>query len=623
MLPNSLESRESAPVIRPHLRRFGRVQMKLPALVAASALALGQAIALAQCPPSAYGPPPPPPPPPYAPVGGGQGGYDGPVDGAPAPAFPGGTTPAPGTSGGPATGGRTTGGPAAGGNPSAGGSNSGGTTPAPGRGGGPARAALPRRPKAVSPSLGLEPWWSHVGREALIEAMTPESISIDYSTYFGEGTQSQDRRALGSRVLDQKVLPSLRKALTHAVPERRAAAAEALARTGRAEAVPALLGLLKDADARVRRSAVLGLGLCGQAQTFDVLASILEATPAAASVFGIASPSQIEVGLRERAALALGLQNEPRSLGVLVRNLEAEGLRNPHLGAACVAGLALSGRSGATGALTKLAMSNAAPEELRAVAVAALGGVDDRGPVVQRFLQVAAFDKSARVSRAAVGALGRLVGIRDTDSIAALKKVADQSTDAVAKSLALFALAAAPSEASGKSLMEAASGNGPVAGLAPPALALHPRDNAFELEARTELRKLAEQASSTGVRAAAALGLGALREGDDMPILPKVVETSSHEAVRMAAVRSLGLLRDRAGAEDVYQVFDQDKDESVRAAGAFALAQIFKDHAVSLLVGRLDKTEDLRWAMELGRALAETGSPLAADALAQRVAAAP
>jgi len=366
------------------------------------------------------------------------------------------------------------------------------------------------------------------------------------------------------------------RALQSGTPAERAGAAEDLGRSGRADAVRLLAPLLESErgeDPRVVAAAARGLGTAGDRAARPALETLLEEAPTAT--------------LAEAAAEALGALGDP----------------------AAAAPLAIAGASGrlGTSALEALAALPQAPEVATALCHLALRSQDPR------LAARAAAQARSREGECAEGPLLSRLSRRGGDAVAALAALGElRLTPELEKAARLEQLLASPDA----SIRAAAAGALGRLGAAKAAPALSRR--AVDASQRLSRARAADadeaEREASGELAEILVALARLHaEGAGALATARFGDPSA--ALRAAAVVALGTL----GREEVSRIGPalSDPSERVWTVAAEALGRIGPPAVPALARAAAEaRADDPDRSAALARALGETGSPEAVEALA-------
>lgn len=352
----------------------------------------------------------------------------------------------------------------------------------------------------------------------------------------------------------------------------------------------------------IRRSAVLALGLLESDRSPPVLLSFLHSTGRSDSL------------TNSIAAIALGLQSEPRSIAGLCR--VADSHPDLELRAAAVLGLGLFGedrRTIVTFLLERL-QDRGLAELVRVqipVALARLG--DEAGGAVAGLRAVAQEPRAGMgVRRSAVLALGRLASAADEDTVTLLLRLGRNSRDGALRGWSWIAL-------------------GRIAGRGPRSATGTEVDAPAATEARARIvRELTTTLAVAGRRRDAAWGVMALGLALEQPAgqttdqdeavvaLLRILERNRTAEPRAAAAIALGLAGVRDAVAKLERILQDDPEPILGQCTAIALGLLGDPNSLPLLVDRTgpDTPMDLREAAATGLHL---GSPEAAGALFRRL----
>lgn len=636
-----------------HGRRTGRGSGLL-ALIAAIALLL-PSIATAQnpCIPGGYGNPGPAPSPGPGPAPapapnpaprGGGGGVTGPPagGGTTGPVGPTGPTTSPagptgpvgggggngGVTGAPAGGGGPTGSPVGGGRTSpglptrptgGGGFTGGGGVGGPQGTGGFGRGTPGARPKPKSaPSQeGWEYWWHYNKWEwmALRAASLRGGASRSGDTWLGsgDGDLRQSGRLLGEAVVEERVLPTLRRALSDSYARNRATALFALAKTGHASCVPDLISAIARTSGEEQEAALLGLGLLGRPETVPLLSEIVRESAAGRRAVGELNGSSVPERLRQIAILSLGMTRAPEARDALA---EALGDRRDDTAACAAAALGLLGESSAAPLLLQTLARQNSGRVVRAAAAAALGKLGDSSTPVVEALLGALQGRDRDLQIAAAGALGKLAPRGNAEVIKALTRESLTGGQGVQSGYAVIALARVDGGVAREVARKLLAQGGTTGGYAALALAIAGREIGRD-EAIQDLSRVVQKASDVSVRAAALIGLGLLGAGDAEDIVLRRAEKAKNPMVQRAAVTAIGLAAIEGGA-DLLKKLLQEKDPQTVHEAALALALVGEgQEAVQDLILRLRSANGDYERAACAQALGLIGAPMSVEALAQ------
>jgi HEAT repeat protein len=359
----------------------------------------------------------------------------------------------------------------------------------------------------------------------------------------------------------------------------RAASAIALGKTCvRTDAVRrALETAVRDDHPSVQESAALALGMLGARQSSYLLRGIL-------------GNRRADRGLRATSAVALGLMGDPANVLTLCRAARAE--TRARVRAAAVVGLGLIDDPNTPAVLLRIATS-AEKEDIRALAVTSLGklGIQSlrirgrREPLdLARFLaRLMQKDRKEQVRRSAAMILGRA---GTEASIPALCAAAVRDRDGAVRSFALLSLARVARSAEKRAAVRGflskrlrAEKDDKVRCYAALALGLTRSPGAGPA-----LRELFGTAPNPDLRAAAAVGLGLLKDSKALPLLGREIETPrSGGDVRYFSCIAIGLIGKMHAAEYLRAVLESSRMPGLRWAAAMGLALLGDRSSLPLL----------------------------------------
>lgn len=532
--------------------------------------------------------------------GGGSEPYTGPVGGG------GGTSPEPA----PPT-------------PDAGGGTTGGGTRGPV---GPVRpagasgsrfATTPRRAKrSAGFSASVQTWWHlnkwrHLAlRERLGEA---DAQSLDGDEYLGayEGQQTERGGRVGAAMLEQRILPTLRRALRDGEVHARTTALFALGKTGVAEVSIDLMRALRSGKAMDRDAALLGLGLLGAPESVPYLRAIATDAKPGRALLG-AAQSRVPASARQFALVALGLTRRADARATLTEAALGEG---GETGMVATFALGLGRHDAAIPTLASILDDRKRPPSVRAAAASALGAIGDGSSGVLVRLR-AALGEGGSVAASAAAALGRLATAEDLETTNALAEVARGGGAIEPRVMALLSLAALESDIGREVARELMRRSGPLGDFAAIALAIGARGDG-RVAAGQDLMRAYSKARGADRRFATLLGLGMLRIQSAEDHLLKVAGGSANPQERQGAVAALGLLRSKAAGPLMSRLAADDAAPAVvRHEAALGLVLCGEPRAaVRELSELMAKSESNYTSAAVALALGLAGRDAAADSL--------
>jgi HEAT repeat protein len=245
-------------------------------------------------------------------------------------------------------------------------------------------------------------WWE-TNKFDFIELRRTSDTPLTGQGPFEESDEARQQRGAATRaVVQENVLPVLRKLTSASDPAVRASAIVALAKLQDTESTELTRSMLSDSNFDVRRSAMLAMGLLDAGRSSYLLMNIADDSPLGRKLLKTSRVTDEDRGV----ALLTGALREQTSASLLLDQLlENPGpLPNELLAAACEAA-GLSGDSAAIPFLTQVANDPDRLQFVRASATSALGRLGD--PAAMPSL-IKLLDSVQEPRRAAVIALGLL-----------------------------------------------------------------------------------------------------------------------------------------------------------------------------------------------------------------------
>ncbi|MBN2491403.1 MAG: HEAT repeat domain-containing protein [Planctomycetes bacterium] len=309
----------------------------------------------------------------------------------------------------------------------------GGASPIPGRvvtGRGTPGTTRPPGP-GTGASAGFESWefWWAFNRDRFLRLsgnlFRAREVTESSAFFFGRHSTravATDTTRPTPLMVQQALVPALRRALTSPHADVRDSACIALGKAGGAADVARLCAMIRDRSPSVRKAAVIALGILETPESIAPLAALLDASPEATVLRGGRAP---ETALRAWAAAALGLVPDDASGTARAALLRASGCGDLDTSIRVHAVLSLGQQVGSAAAAPAvaqhlLALIRAPGNDgfVRAHAVTALAQVFDRSgaPIDEAswsaLKRLAQRDRIAHVQRSALIALG-ILGARD------------------------------------------------------------------------------------------------------------------------------------------------------------------------------------------------------------------
>ncbi len=445
------------------------------------------------------------------------------------PPSPGGGTPG----GGGGTGGGQPVGPSVG--PRAGGQTGGG------RVGGSTPGARGRK---ASKSEGFERWefWWAYNREPYLDLKNrlgrTELSSGSADFLLGKG--NKDEAATASRpsrkVIDERLIPSLREALKDGYFDVRAAAVIALGKTADASAIQDMVKVLADDNKQVSESAALAMGILGAKEATPILLHLLSDDAEGRKL--VARP-EVPVRTRAFAAVALGLLKDESAIQPLLAAVDRKETQKDVPIAAIIA-LGIMKANPALERLITLAQDTAIDDLTRSYAITSLGKIGNKDAL--KAVRTALQDSSLHVSRSAVIALGLLGDADDVETQTLLRGVVEKNPDPQSRNWACIALGQLGGKESRKTLLAV-----------------------LEKE-RQSLRAFAALGSAIYARAT--------KDDSIVEYLRKALKEEDDQSTKGALCIALGILQDRSSEKDMLSVLENEKAPDLRGYAAVGLGMM-------------------------------------------------
>lgn len=427
--------------------------------------------------------------------------------------------------------------------------------------------------------------------------------------FLGEGRlvseiQTDDGRTRSVTLRDnvvRRVLPILRERLDDKNSTVRAAAAVSFGRLAGEAAVPELQAMLDDASLEVREAALLGLGATGSEKAAHLILSIAHEL----EVEDLDAWRETE----EIAVLALGLLRERgAATGVDSMLPDGDGLMSEatflHAALAPSESIALMAREESA-----LFQGRRKPRYDRqgdfadVLAIEALR--EFPGDDVLTALLTASAERDIERRRAAVATLGSL---RDARADGPLRTAFETESDAVARGLALIAIAntgaTGADEFLARTLSKGRSVDRPWAALALGVLAREHGVTSVGPVLRTALKSERNRDN----RRAIALSLGIARDTAAVPDLIERIQETGDPGSRVAYGYALGLIGDPSAAPVLRAALEVERFSLPRSELAQALAVLRQEQDIPDLVESLRKANDPDAAVQSAGALSFHGS---------------
>ncbi len=396
----------------------------------------------------------------------------------------------------------------------------------------------------------------------------------------------------GSEVVMDDLSPEMKELVTfllkqmkHDYWDVRAASALALGKIGlkNEEIRTALEEAIKDKDKNVQESSILALGMLQATKSSFLLSKMLQ-------------DKTVEHSLRAYSAMALGLMKDPANLSLLLQIAKDE--RKDEVRAAAVTALGLIGDERAVRPLLDI-FCGQDEERIRALAVTSLGklGVTEfkQNPKAKQSINlVRQFEKFLQSKETKVyirQSLAMILGrFGDDKTIDVLINVVTSDRDKAVRSFALLSLAQIKKDDSRKTsvrefLRRILKTEKNVIVKSYAALAVGLSD---DVEAAKILREIFDSGEDSDIRAAAAVGLGLLKDKESMPALGTEIEKPRGGGdVRRFACISLGLIGDLNASNYLKAVLEKVKEPYLRWSAAIGLARLGDKSCIDLLVQNL------------------------------------
>jgi len=400
-------------------------------------------------------------------------------------------------------------------------------------------------------------WWNNQHR--FLDFSRDDAQATGSSDFF---LGDRDRRAAApvdpvtDRLVADRIVPALLRALESRDDDTRAAAVRALGRVGEGIPIAALASRLEDSSGEVRRCAVLALG---EAEASGRLADLVR----------LALDSGESATIRGYALVSIGLVGDEAGVEVL-RRVALGDEPSVDLRVTALAALSLVPTASVRETVRNLAADEKANENLRALAAEAVGrlcGDASSTTLLLRLLE----DRSAQVRRSAALALARVEPGSKTVGDA-LARAVREDRDLPVRAFAAVSLGEHASAAARPALLDAFEGSGPAGLRSFAAIGLGLLGDPAGLKT---LRRTLEDgdARDPSLEAAVALALGLARDRAAAGTLARIVgDASRHPACRGFAALALGLVGDRSVLPVVERALTVDApasllDPLVKAAG--------------------------------------------------------
>jgi HEAT repeat protein len=391
-------------------------------------------------------------------------------------------------------------------------------------------------------------------------------------------------------------------------PELFTGGAVALGKAGDPADAAAMLKALEKryADATLRESVVLGLGLLGR-----------EAPGARGALLAIARDRRDSPRLRSMAAMALGIAGDASAAPALLALAREDGSqRDPAAGA--FVGLGLLREPLVVPDLVDMLedATSASSRSLRPLAAYALGRIG--GAEAVRALGRVLADRDEQVRRSAILALGECAPADAAVLAPLLSRISREDRDRPCRSFALVTVARIGGPAAHDALARGWGlgdrGERNFAALGFGLLGRESKDPEVRARIGSMLRSEFETRADADFRGALAISLGLLGDQRAVPALRSVLRDRSHPDLRAHCALALGLLGARDAAEDLRAVLlDRGLPELQREA-ALGLGLLADSGAAATLAGML-REGATHVRVSAAAALGNLGGAEAADPL--------
>jgi HEAT repeat protein len=399
-----------------------------------------------------------------------------------------------------------------------------------------------------------------------------------------------------------ELLARLLHSISDPEAELRGAAAIALGRVGRHEAVPFLIDLLDDPNQAVRRRAILGLGASGVPRAAECLLGIAR-SGRVAERGELVSPRARSVAI---VALAIGRSRGfgPEVDAVVAELLAHRGKADRRLvGAAVMTYQRLAPIEFLWPVLRRIAVDHTEPVAVRCGAIEALATSGDASDVA--LLAELASGRDMQLRRSALLALGEA---RGGLGVRAVRKAYEDEGEPLARGFALLAIgrqgAAADAQFLARELTEGPKEVRPWAALALGLLARRSGDDG----ACAAIVAALQREARTDVRGAYLLGAGLTRHASAVAAASQAL-SSEDETTRMYAALALGLVGSPQAHAELRQRLDRESSNVTRAGILQALAHLGVRGDESILMDAARKTRTPELGALAAFALGFHGTP--------------
>jgi HEAT repeat protein len=447
----------------------------------------------------------------------------------------------------------------------------------------PAEPQVPPGPADLPATITRwETWWAH-NKEfflRLAEQMRVEDGPTSRGLSGEKPKGSESPQAVRARLDDavrESLVPVFIEALDDESFEVRTSAAIALGKTGSKDGAKALReASVKDKHKDVRDSAVLGLGLLGNAGDIPFLFKVLR-------------DEKQNQRHRSFAAFALGLIGGEDAATALLLFAEGEpdkpstfAHEQPPLIASTFVAMGLTGDPRVLPSLRDALANPKFDDNVRAFVVLSLGRMKDRESLgeIGRMLVV---EKDAGLRRSAAIALGKIATAADKGAVDALVAEAKGAPDEMVRQFSAISLGGI-ADAAIKARLEKLFDDASAAGR--PFLALS-MAIAHDAAAAPILREALRKETDESTKASYCISLALLGDQEAAPLMEKQVEDRGRIWLQGYAAVALGMLHHGQSADMLNARLVTETDPRLRANLSVALGLMHDPRAKTFLVNTL------------------------------------